>query len=317
MGGVPSGTSPAGQSTRTPKLSGLVEHPQGTQTVMPWGRQLLEYDGTEDQDTKLFLVIVGVSLLNIFGSGFSILILSFVKKYYNEYSSKLLRSIVVTCILISFTMIVTPSGYDSSKTELPETGQCEWQAFAFVVCSEARWLFTGIMFMSEMRKVVSDKWPSRNFIKHRIWGWGYPLLLGAGGWIWTRKGDEPVYGWQYSGRCGVVTSTDAGAIFLAVKVGVDLVIVTIICRTMWVVMRFLIAKEEMRAHSADRGIMGMWLNSHYEEVYLRHSLYFRIGLLGLLVKIISLMFEIALVVQQLGGTKTDKLQGQGPVVPKR
>ena len=276
------------------------------------GRALLSDSGKQDQDNTLYHVICGVSAINLIGSVGSLIILNTVKKLKGEYSSRLLKVITITCIALAFTMLVTPNGYDSDKSALPNTGQCEWQSFCFVLFSEARWCFTAIMFMSEMRKVISDTWPSRNYFKHNFAGWGWPFLLAAAGWICS-AGHTTIYGWQFQGRCGVTTTTNEGAIFLSIKLFVDIILIFVITKTMVSSIHFLHIKDTMRAKSSDSSVLGIWMDERYEEIYLRHSLYFRIGVVGLIIKMISCVFELFLVLNQLAGINQD-ISGQTAVI---
>ena len=78
--------------------------------------------------------------------------------------------------------------------------------------SEARWWFTVILFSSECRKVILDSWPTKNFLAHNMLAWGYSILLAAVGWILTAVLSDDIYSWQWSGRCGIKSDTDNGAL---------------------------------------------------------------------------------------------------------
>jgi len=252
-------------------------------------------DGTENQDSGVYFIICGASIFNILGCIFSFSIISLVRKYETEYSSRLVKAIIVASFFISISMLVTPHGYDSDATALPETNQCEWQSFVFVLFSEARWWFTVILFSSECRQVILNSWPTKNFVMHNILAWGYSTTIAVVGWILTRLPDVGhVYGWQWSGRCGIQTDRDAGAMFLACKLLVNVVLM------MWILKYFCLAKIttsrrlQMQSHSPNEGVMGMWMEDNYETLRAGGSVYFLIGGFGCLVKGVVMIWELLL-----------------------
>jgi len=255
-------------------------------------------DGTESQDSTVYYIICGTSLFNILGCIFSFTIISLVRQYESEYSSRLLKAIVFASFWLSLSMLVTPYGYDSDDTTLPSTGQCEWQSFLFVLFSEARWWFTVILFSSECRKVILDSWPTKNFLAHNMLAWGYSILLAAVGWILTAVLSDDIYSWQWSGRCGIKSDTDNGALFLLSKLVIDLLLMIWILKY-YCMARFILSnREQMRSHSPDTGVVGMWMEDYYERVMSRQSVYFHIGGWGCFVKAIVMIWELLLVLSQ-------------------
>eukprot|EP00658_Telonema_sp_P-2_P031104 TRINITY_DN23353_c0_g1_i1.p1 TRINITY_DN23353_c0_g1~~TRINITY_DN23353_c0_g1_i1.p1 ORF type:complete len:348 (+),score=48.07 TRINITY_DN23353_c0_g1_i1:58-1101(+) len=257
-------------------------------------------NGTEDQDNAVYGVIVVTSLLTLVGGGLSVGYLCKSRRFTGDYTSKLLSLILIATMATSFVMLLTPNGYDSDDSSLPNTDACAWQGFLFVFLTEARWMFTVLMFLSETRALLSDTAPAKKWITHNILGWGLGLVIGCLGWLADAISDSNVYGWQWSGRCGVVSTNNEGALFLLCKVGFDLLILVVIIQHTVVASRYLYFQEQMRARSADHSILGMFTaQSLVHQMFMDHSLYYQIGFVGCVIKTISIFFEFFLAAEQL------------------
>jgi len=209
--------------------------------------------------------------------------------------------IVFTSLMLSLAMLVTPYGYDDGKTQLPNTGQCEWQSATFVLFSEARWWFTVILFQSECRKIILDTWPSTNIRAHHILAWSVSGLWSSAGWILTQDlGFDDIYGWQWSGRCGIKTSTDPGALFLMSRLILNVIMLAFVFKYFTEARVYLYRKNQMRSHSADNSIAGMWVEEQYNDAMSRHSIYFIIGGSGVLIKMSVMFWEVLLVLSHFG-----------------
>lgn len=163
-------------------------------------RQLLSTSGEND---AVFVTIIVGTVFNFIGSIVVLIVLHLAtNKLEVPYTARLLKLVVICSVCMSFVMMLTPNGYDSNTPDLGTSKQCELQAAFFTFFSSARWLFTGMMFLSECRKVVSDTWPTKQYRGHSAIGWGLSAIIGGGGLVASVAGST-VYGWQWEGRCGI------------------------------------------------------------------------------------------------------------------